>query len=202
MESPSNNLGLKLLFTILVVAVLGELVFIYFDSRKNSPSVMKTKISNSIPTPEPQKPTPKPTASKVDFNSCINMLNDYYFDRSNISAINSANYYLENKLANSSHIVTELQGQIVSFDREVSREVPTNITSEFYIKFKREVNGKQQTFDIVFDSNLLTKTKVADSSGVIISYKDLKVGQTVIMTKTYDLEKNIFSSIDIKILDK
>jgi len=184
---------MKIIFIILFLVLLGELGYVFMTVNKKNPT------SFIVPTPTLNSRF-ESTKPKIDFNSCIDMLSNYY--RSDIATLSTTNYYLENNIANTSYVVTELQGEIISFDKAASRKVEKNYIQEFYIKLERDVDGKKETFDIIFNSDLLQKTKVEDFSGKIISHKELKIGQTLKVIKTYDLKKNILSDINIRILDK
>ncbi|EKE14188.1 MAG: hypothetical protein ACD_12C00636G0003 [uncultured bacterium] len=99
---------------------------------------------------------------------------------------------------------------IQEFTGEILEIRSTNIESlfdgynpEFIMSIKKTSNIVKGPLMInyAFDKKDLEKIQVKDSSGKIISYRDLIVGQNVKIVEVYDLKEKIYSVYEITILN-
>ncbi|MEK7597614.1 MAG: hypothetical protein AAB441_03125 [Patescibacteria group bacterium] len=99
-----------------------------------------------------------------------------------------------------SPIKQEFQGKIVEVNT-VKVAITPEVSKEFYLKVERDVKGVKDLFVISFDNNILSKTKVIDSEGKIISYKDLKIDQIIKIISIYDFKADLYKGFEITVLN-
>lgn len=77
------------------------------------------------------------------------------------------------------------------------------VNEEFTIKVQGTINESKKQFDIIFDQELLSKTKITDLKGKTISYKELKIGQRVKVVEVYNFKEKFYlnSIYEITILN-
>lgn len=151
-ETSNVNLGLKILFVILLLVLVGEIAYGVMNSRKKNSS--QPVISNN----KLNKLTPALINNKEDINRML-----------------------------------EFKGEIISFENETGAYFPLSHKTEWFLYLDIDTKDSKVKRLFSFDQNDLDSIKVTDSTGNVISYKELKIGQNILLN---------LNPVEVQLIDK
>lgn len=150
MPTDQKNISIvKIIFAVLILALAGELIFIFSSANK------KNQSSSVVPTGNTVTIMPSGTIkveASTDFN--VNAL--------------QVNYSVGHESTNNNILTKEIQGKISGLKSDKNGLFPEQKFAE-----------KENVFQFILNKIKPVNLKITDSVGKILSYADLKLGQNV-----------------------
>jgi len=194
MEPVSDNSNiinsiLRITFAILFLVLIAELTYFFYivPNKKVATTIAPTKASNSLKITLPNKEVI--FSEDLDISKILDTKELQRFD-----------YFFEKKVADEFYMAMYLHGKIIGFEMDKNIKY-MNFQPEFYLNLQNEALGSKEVFTLAFSKEELKQTRVMDSKGKNITYKDIKIGQNVKIIEIYNLTKKLNSSFEINVLD-
>ena len=179
-----GNKILVAVFVVLLTVFVGEVGYLFYTA-KQAPS----KTSESNVSPSPTTPVKRNGIQAVDDQTVESIKN-----------INSG-------ILSESTLINKYEGQIIKFSLEEGTSARSGLP-DFKYGFEMGLKGKNEESNTFFygesDIALMKVSSTAeDGTSQALTVQDLKVGDYIIITETWDLKKDVdhnILSISISIL--
>ncbi len=184
------------IFIVLVVVLVGELGFLFFQSQRKQPPIPTTQSVNALPVPTLTSTPKTPTATDAATVNFMQTEQDVY---KNLDALGSYYRSMADKgILISSTLSVKMGGQLVEINDQGGVLPVTNFQYKLKISFKQG-NVVQSTYLTEAQAKRIAVVQLVNGKEQPISFTDLKIGDNITIEKTRNMLEppDVFTELKI-----